>query len=211
MPPMLAPSELEIARELPSAECSTAEAERYTRRLATSHYENFNVVSWLLPKRLHQHFYNLYAYCRWADDLGDEIPDTHRALDLLAWWEEELKLCYAGRPSHPVFVALAGTIRAFDIPMAPFADLLTAFRQDQVIQRYATWEEVINYCRYSANPVGRLVLYLCGHRDRRAAATFGRDLHSAAAREFLAGCFARSGKGADIYSAGCVARARIEF
>ncbi len=162
---MLAPSELEIARELPSAECSTAEAERYTRRLATSHYENFNVVSWLLPKRLHQHFYNLYAYCRWADDLGDEIPDTHRALDLLAWWEEELKLCYAGRPSHPVFVALAGTIRAFDIPMAPFADLLTAFRQDQVIQRYATWEEVINYCRYSANPVGRLVLYLCGHRD----------------------------------------------
>ncbi len=162
---MLAPSELEIARELPAAECSVAEAERYTQRLATSHYENFNVVSWLLPKRLHQHFYNLYAYCRWADDLGDEIPDTHRALDLLAWWEEELKLCYAGKPSHPVFVALAGTIRAFDIPMAPFADLLTAFRQDQVVQRYATWDAVINYCCYSANPVGRLVLYLCGYRD----------------------------------------------
>lgn len=162
---MLAPSELEIARELPAAACTRDEAERYTRRLATSHYENFNVVSWLLPKRLHQHFYNLYAYCRWADDLGDEIPDTNRALDLLAWWEEELKLCYAGQPAHPVFVALEGTIRQFDIPMEPFADLLTAFRQDQVVHRYSTWDDVIGYCRYSANPVGRLVLYLCGYRD----------------------------------------------
>jgi squalene synthase HpnC/squalene synthase HpnD len=162
---MLAPSELEIARELPAPACSREEAERYTRHLATSHYENFNVVSWLLPKRLHQHFYNLYAYCRWADDLGDEIPDTARALDLLAWWEEELKLCYAGQPSHPVFVALEGTIRQFDIPMEPFADLITAFRQDQVVHRYSTWEDVIGYCRYSANPVGRLVLYLCGYRD----------------------------------------------
>ena len=162
---MLAPSELEIAHELPSTACSTDEAERYTRRLATSHYENFNVVSWLLPRRLHQHFYNLYAYCRWADDLGDEIPDTSRALELLAWWEDELRLCCAGKPQHPVFVALAGTIRQFDIPIEPFADLLTAFRQDQVVQRYATWDDVLGYCKYSANPVGRLVLYLCGYRD----------------------------------------------
>jgi squalene synthase HpnC len=162
---LLAPSELEIAHELPATACSCEEAERYTRRLATSHYENFNVVSWLLPGRLHQHFYNLYAYCRWADDLGDEIPGTSRALELLAWWEDELRLCYAGTPQHPVFVALAGTIRHFDIPIEPFADLLTAFRQDQVVQRYATWDDVLGYCKYSANPVGRLVLYLCGYRD----------------------------------------------
>jgi squalene synthase HpnC/squalene synthase HpnD len=142
-----------------------ADAERYTRRLATGHYENFNVVSWLLPKRLHQHFYNLYAYCRWADDLGDEVSDPARALKLLNWWEEELRACYAGKPAHPVFVALAGTIRACEIPMEPFADLLVAFRQDQVVKRYETWDAMIGYCRYSANPVGRLVLYLCGYRD----------------------------------------------
>jgi squalene synthase HpnC/squalene synthase HpnD len=142
-----------------------AEAERYTRRLATGHYENFNVVSWLLPKRLHQHFYNLYAYCRWADDLGDEVADPKRALELLNWWEDELRACYAGKPAHPVFVALAGTIHACEIPMEPFADLLVAFRQDQTVHRYATWDDMIGYCRYSANPVGRLVLYLCGYRD----------------------------------------------
>jgi squalene synthase HpnC/squalene synthase HpnD len=158
-------SDLEVARGIPRDGCTPAEAEQYTRRLATSHYENFNVVSWLLPKRLHQHFYNLYAYCRWADDLGDEVADPKRALALLDWWEEELRECYAGRPSHPVFIALAGTIRARDIPMQPFADLLVAFRQDQTVHRYATWEEMIGYCRYSANPVGRLVLYLCGYRD----------------------------------------------
>ena len=84
---MHAPSELEIARNIPPAECTVAEAEAYTRWLATPHYENFNVVSWLLPRRLHQHFYNVYAYCRWADDLGDEVPDTARALELLDWWE----------------------------------------------------------------------------------------------------------------------------
>ncbi len=162
---MQAPHELEIARELPPAGCATPEAQRYTRWLATHHYENFTVVSWLLPRRLHQHFYNLYAYCRWADDLGDEVPGPARALQLLAWWEDELRACYAGRPSHPVFVALAPTVREFDIPIQPFLDLLTAFRQDQTVHRYATWEDVLGYCRYSANPVGWLVLYLCGYRD----------------------------------------------
>jgi squalene synthase HpnC/squalene synthase HpnD len=142
-----------------------ADAEGYTRRLATGHYENFNVVSWFLPKRLHQHFYNLYAYCRWADDLGDEVSDPNRALELLNWWEQELRACYAGKPLHPVFVALARTIRACGIPMEPFADLLVAFRQDQTVKRYATWDDMIGYCRYSANPVGRLVLFLCGYRD----------------------------------------------
>ncbi len=162
---MQIPAELEIGRGLPPPGCSVAEAERYTRRLATHHYENFNVVSWLLPQRLHQHFYNLYAYCRWADDLGDEIPDPSRALVLLNEWEQELRDCYAGQTSHPVFIALRETISALDIPIEPFADLLAAFRQDQTVRRYATWNDVFAYCRYSANPVGRLVLYLCGYRD----------------------------------------------
>jgi squalene synthase HpnC/squalene synthase HpnD len=162
---MKIPVNLDIARGLPPSGCSVAEAERYTRWLATHHYENFNVVSWLLPRRLHQHFYNLYAYCRWADDLGDEISDPMEALALLNEWDQELRDCYAGKPSHPVFIALRETISAIDIPIEPFSDLLIAFRQDQTVYRYATWNDVFEYCRYSANPVGRLVLYLCGYRD----------------------------------------------
>src|SRR5580700_7510907 len=164
---MLPTPELEIARNLPQANCAPAEAERYTRWLATHHYENFNVVSWLLPRRLHQHFYNVYAYCRWADDLGDEVADPARALQLLDAWENELRLIYAdgAGPAHPVLIALRETIRAKDIPLQPFCDLLRAFRQDQTVQRYSTWDEVLDYCVYSANPVGRLVLYLCGYRD----------------------------------------------
>ncbi|HTP43895.1 MAG TPA: squalene synthase HpnC [Candidatus Acidoferrum sp.] len=164
---MLVTPELEIARHLPAEACSAGEAQRYTRWLATHHYENFNVVSWLLPCRLHQHFYNLYAYCRWSDDLGDEVPDRQRALELLDAWEDELRLCYSSgaQPSHPVLIALRETIRAKNIPQKPFSDLLRAFRQDQRVQRYATWDAVLDYCVYSANPVGRLVLYLCDYRD----------------------------------------------
>jgi squalene synthase HpnC len=162
---MLRPGELDLAERAPANDCTVAEAQEYTRWLATHHYENFNVVSWLLPKDLHQHFYNVYAYCRWADDLGDEIPQKERALELLDWWERELDDCYNGRPSHPVFVALRETIIAKDIPKQPFADLLRAFRQDQNVKRYPTWDSMIGYCLYSANPVGRLVLYLCGYRD----------------------------------------------
>ena len=162
---MQLPVELEIAREVPPAGCTVEQAEQYTRWLATHHYENFTVASVFLPRHLRQHFYNVYAYCRWADDLADEISDRTRALELLNWWGDELRQCYAGSPSHAVFVALEGTIRKFDIPMEPFDDLLKAFRQDQTVRRYATWDGVIDYCRYSANPVGRLVLYLCGYRD----------------------------------------------
>src|SRR5882762_946029 len=162
---MLRPGELKIAEKLPADGCSPGEAQAYTRWLATHHYENFNVASWLLPKELHQHFYNLYAYCRWADDLGDEIPDARRALELLNWWQEQLNACYEGRPSHAVFIALRETIVAKDIPKQPFADLLKAFRYDQTHKRYPTWDSVLDYCTYSANPVGRLVLYLCGYRD----------------------------------------------
>jgi squalene synthase HpnC len=166
---MLPTPELEIARKLPAEGCCPKEAQHYTRWLATHHYENFHVVSWLLPRKLHQHFYNVYAYCRWSDDLGDEVPDRGRALRLLGAWEDELRLIYQkdGKLSHPVLIALAETIRAKDIPIQPFLDLLKAFRQDQTVERYATWDDVLDYCVYSANPVGRLVLYLCGHRDER--------------------------------------------
>ena len=164
---MLPTPELEIAKNLPPESCSAEAAQNYTRWLATHHYENFNVVSWLLPKHLHQHFYNVYAYCRWSDDLGDEVPDPARALRLLDAWEEDLRTIYApgSAPAHPVLIALRETIRAKEIPVTPFSDLLRAFRQDQTVHRYATWEGVYDYCVYSANPVGRLVLYLCGYRD----------------------------------------------
>jgi squalene synthase HpnC len=147
---------------------SAREAADYCRHLAQRHYENFTVASWLLPRRLHPHFYSIYAYCRWADDLADETGDPQQSLELLDWWQDELERCYAGAAEHPVFVALGPTIREFDIPRAPFLQLLAAFRQDQYKTRYATHDEVLAYCRDSANPVGRLVLYLgrC-HDDER--------------------------------------------
>jgi len=119
--------------------------------------------SW--PNRTTRTFHAIYAYCRISDDLGDEVGDTSAALALLDLWGRELDGCYEGHARHPVFVALAETIRSCSIPKQPFADLLTAFRQDQVITRYGTMQEVLEYCRYSANPVGRLVLYACGYCD----------------------------------------------
>ncbi len=145
---------------------SQDDARAYTRWLATHHYENFHVASFLLPKRLHQDFYNVYAYCRWADDLGDEIGDREESLRLLAWWGGELDGMYQGRATHPVFVALDETARRHQIPRQPFADLIQAFVQDQTVTRYPGWDELFDYCRCSANPVGRLVLYLCGYSDR---------------------------------------------
>jgi squalene synthase HpnC len=150
---------------IPDRAPSEAEAREYCRRLARSHYENFSVASWFLPERLRQHFLNVYAYCRISDDLGDEVGDTVRSLQLLDEWETELNACYDGNPRHPVFVALAETVRKFEIPKHEFADLLTAFRQDQSITRYETFNDLLGYCKFSANPVGHLVLYLCGYRD----------------------------------------------
>jgi len=139
---------------------SLARARSYCRRLARRHYENFTVASLLLPRHLRQHFYNLYAYCRWADDLADETGDPGQGLALLDWWEQELRECYQGHSLHPVFVALEDTIRQFAVPLDPFVDLLVAFRQDQRVARYESLDQLLDYCRYSANPVGRLVLYL---------------------------------------------------
>ncbi len=141
------------------------QAAAYTRRLAKSHYENFTVVSWLLPRRLREDFRHVYSFCRWADDLGDETGDPGRSVELLDWWRRELDTCYEGRPRHPVFVALRRTIERRDIPRKPFDDLIDAFVQDQTVTRYQSWEQVLDYCTRSADPVGRLVLYVCGYRD----------------------------------------------
>jgi squalene synthase HpnC len=149
---------------IPSTAPALAEAQEYCARLARTHYENFSVASWFLPHRLRQHFYNVYAYCRISDDLGDEVGDTAASLELLDQWQGELDACYEGTPKHPVFVALAETVRQFDIPKHEFSDLLIAFRQDQTITRFETFKDLLAYCRYSANPVGHLVLYLCGYR-----------------------------------------------
>ena len=150
---------------IPAAAPSLEEARAYCERLAKSHYENFSVATWFLPKKLRQHFYNVYAYCRISDDLGDEVGNPQQSLELLDQWEAELNACYGGAPRHPVFVALAETVREFAIPKHEFSDLLIAFRQDQTVTRFETFDDVLGYCRYSANPVGHLVLYLCGYSD----------------------------------------------
>ncbi|MBV8051707.1 MAG: squalene synthase HpnC, partial [Acidobacteriaceae bacterium] len=150
---------------IPDSAPSLAEAQEYCRRLARTHYENFSVATWFLPEHLRQHFYNVYAYCRISDDLGDEVSDRSAALHLLDEWEAELHACYSGTPRHPVFVALSETVRKFEIPQQTFADLLRAFRQDQRVSRYPTFDDLLGYCRYSANPVGHLVLYVCGYRE----------------------------------------------
>ncbi len=148
-----------------SRSLNLSEANQYCERLAKSHYENFLVAGVFCPRHLRQHFYNVYSYCRVSDDLGDEIGDTDKSLVLLDWWEEELDLMYRGEPRHPVFVALEQTVHQFHIPPEPFRDLLTAFRSDQKVTRYPSMTDVLHYCRFSANPVGRLVLYLCGYDD----------------------------------------------
>ena len=164
-PAALGWSHLPASYAIPATPPTLAEAREYCARLARSHYENFSVASWFLPRRLRQHFFNVYAYCRISDDLGDEVGDKDASLALLDQWQHELNACYEGAPKHPVFVALAETVRQFDIPEHEFSDLLIAFRQDQTVTRFETFQDVLNYCHYSANPVGHLVLYLCGYRD----------------------------------------------
>ncbi len=148
---------------------SPRRSRKYCRRLARGHYENFSVAGRIFPKYLRQHVCNVYAYCRWADDLADETGNRQQSISLLNWWGGQLHECYRGKTTHPVFVALADTIKEFEIPIEPFVDLLVAFRQDQQVARYETVNQLLDYCRYSANPVGNLVLYLgkC-HSGRRA-------------------------------------------
>jgi squalene synthase HpnC len=155
------PAEYAIPQSAPTLE----QSREYCRRLARTHYENFSVATWFLPKNLRQDFLNVYAYCRISDDFGDEVGDPTAALALLDEWQTDLDACYAGNPRHPVFVALADTVKKFAIPKHEFSDLLIAFRQDQTVTRFETFDDVLAYCRFSANPVGHLVLYLCGYHD----------------------------------------------
>ncbi len=150
---------------IPQTPPSLNEARAYCERLARSHYENFSVATWFLPAKLRPHFYSIYAYCRISDDLGDEVGNAQQSLALLDEWEQQLNACYAGAPRHPVFVALRPTILECNIPREPFANLLVAFRQDQIATRYPTFDDLLGYCMNSANPVGRLVLYACGYSD----------------------------------------------
>ncbi|MEO7005083.1 MAG: squalene synthase HpnC [Acidobacteriaceae bacterium] len=158
-------SKLPASYGMPDHAVTLEEAQQYCRALAESHYENFHVATWFLPKRFRPHFQSIYAYCRISDDLGDEVGDAQQSLALLDFWNRELDACYRGEARHPVFIALAETIRVCNIPKKPFADLLIAFRQDQTVLRYRTMEDVFDYCRNSANPVGHLVLYACGYRE----------------------------------------------
>src|ERR1700758_2829591 len=140
---------LPASYRIPEVAPTLVEARAWCKRLAESHYENFHVASWFLPRALRPHFHSFYAYCRISDDLGDEVPDRAAALALLDLWGQELDACYEGRARHPVFVALAETIRECKIPKKPFADLLIAFRQDQTVTRFASMAEVLHYCEYS--------------------------------------------------------------
>lgn len=150
---------LGLSAEYPAV--TLPDAYGWCARLAHSHYENFTIASWLMPREMRPSMHAIYAYARIADDFADDERDPAK----LDEWEHELDLAYAGTPRHPVFVALADSIRKYDIPREPFADLLTAFRTDLAHKGFDTLDDLLGYARYSANPVGRLVLYLFGYRD----------------------------------------------
>lgn len=166
-------------RPAPAQPPSLDQARRYVGRLARSHYENFSVLTRLVPPGLRDDFAAVYAYCRWSDDLADETGDAEadrrRSLELLRWWRGRLDACFAyarrepgaETPEHPVFLVLAETVRRRELDPAPFHHLLDAFEQDQRVTRYQTWEQLLGYCEGSANPVGRIVLALAGHRGER--------------------------------------------
>ncbi len=159
--------EQELAQFGPSQTTSTPlqQSLAYCTRCAKRHYENFVVASCLLPRPLRQDFHNIYAFCRWADDLADEIRDPQTSLSLLDWWQAELEQCIDGTPRHPVLVALQQTICRHNMSLTPFVDLLSAFRQDQTVTRYQDDAQLFDYCRRSANPVGRMLLQLAKRSD----------------------------------------------
>ena len=154
----------ELRRFGPGAsECvSRDEALAYCARLTQTHYENFSVVTWLTPREHRPAFQSIYAFCRWSDDLGDEIGDPRRSLELLSWWREQLRAMYRGETGHPVMIALAETVTHHGIPFEPFDQLISAFEQDQTVGEYQTFEQLLDYCKRSANPVGHLVLHVAG-------------------------------------------------
>ncbi|MCA1685736.1 MAG: squalene synthase HpnC [Planctomycetia bacterium] len=148
-----------------SYDVSPREARDYCAGLTASHYENFSVVTWLTPRPLRPAFQSIYAFCRWSDDLGDEVGDPERSKALLDWWRGQLLDLYRGHARHPVMVALAPTVAEFSIPADPFLALISAFEQDQTVTDYDTYPQLLGYCTRSANPVGHLVLYLARAYD----------------------------------------------
>jgi squalene synthase HpnC len=145
-----------------SVRVSRDEALDYCARLTSTHYENFSVVTWLTPREHRPAFQSIYAFCRWSDDLGDEVGDPARSLELLTWWRGELRAMYHGEARHPVMIALAETVKRHSIPEGPFEALISAFEQDQTVTEYLTYDQLLDYCTRSANPVGHLVLYVAG-------------------------------------------------
>lgn len=145
------------------------ESLRYVRALARTHYENFSVLTALVPHDLRDDFGAVYAFCRWSDDLADETGDDDdaraRSLELLRWWRAELHRCFEGEARHPVFIALARTVARHDPPRKPFDDLIDAFEQDQSVRSYDTWDRLLDYCSRSADPVGRIVLHMAGYPE----------------------------------------------
>ncbi len=137
-----------------------SQAEKYCKSLAQRHYENFSVASWLVPPAFRQDFLNIYAFCRWSDDLADEIGNSADSIRLLDWWRAELHACFSGTAKHPVFIALRETITKRSFSVENFEKLLDAFVHDQRVTRYDSHLEVFDYCRGSANPVGRILLQL---------------------------------------------------
>jgi squalene synthase HpnC len=154
----------DLARFGPGASHSVSreQALAYCARLTATHYENFSVVTWLTPRRHRAAFQSIYAFCRWSDDLGDEVGSPARALELLDWWRGQLRAMYQGQARHPVLIALSETVGRYGIPIEPFEALISAFEQDQIVTEYPTYEQLLDYCTRSANPVGHLVLYVAG-------------------------------------------------
>ena len=184
-----------------SERASRAEALAYCAGLTATHYENFSVVTWLTPREHRPAFQSIYAFCRWSDDLGDEVGDPGESLELLDWWRGELRAMYRGEARHPVMIALAETVERYGIPIEPFEALISAFEQDQTVTEYLTYEQLLDYCTRSANPVGHLVLYVAGAFSTGERATGRRDLHGAATGELLAGRGPRPGDRPDLPAA----------
>ncbi len=135
------------------------------QQLAKRHYENFPLATGFLPGDLQEDIRRLYAYARTVDDIGDEAQGNRS--ELLDRWEEGLNRCFDGTPEHEVLEAVQKTIRKHDLPKEPFRRLIEANRRDQHVKRYETWEDLLEYCTYSANPCGRLYLMVCGYRDEK--------------------------------------------
>jgi squalene synthase HpnC len=154
--------------------CSVDEAFAYCERMARSHYENFPVGSLLIPGNRRRYVYSIYAFARTADDFADEGYDAGEAgsdeaarLAALDDWERKLEASYRGEASHPVFIALAETAKDLRLPVGLFRDLISAFKQDVTKRRYTNFDEVLDYCARSANPIGRLILLLFGYHEER--------------------------------------------